>query len=310
MYSVGVVPVLVGAASVYSEVGALCWARFSALLIGAIFVIAWLNLSNDAFDAETGVDHTKPESVVNLTGNRTAVLVLSKAFLVCGLLLLGWGISSAGDSRIAAMLGVAIACGYVYQGPPFRFSYKGLGEPLCFMAFGPLATAAFYLAQLPTSAAANAAAAVAGSGTAAAAAAASVGSVPAFVWVSSVLVGITTTVILFCSHFHQIKGDTAAGKRSPLVRLGKAKGCQVLQAAVVLPYLMAFGASLSGVCSPLMLGCLALSLPTARSTLNFAKDNHTVPALIAPLKRYATKWHISFGLSLVLGLLLSRMIPL
>lgn len=31
------------------------------------------------------------------------------------------------------------------QCPPFRLSYKGLGEPLCFVAFGPLATTAFYL---------------------------------------------------------------------------------------------------------------------------------------------------------------------
>ena len=85
------------------------------------------------------------------------------------------------------MLGVAIVMGYVYQGPPFRlacplayhacidnilfrtslhryvspsaacwsehhcicrWSYKGLGEPLCFVAFGPLATCAFYLAQV------------------------------------------------------------------------------------------------------------------------------------------------------------------
>ena len=29
-----------------------------------------------------------------------------------------------------------------------RLSYKGLGEPLCFVAFGPLATCAFYLAQV------------------------------------------------------------------------------------------------------------------------------------------------------------------
>lgn len=35
------------------------------------------------------------------------------------------------------------------QGPPFRLSYRGLGEPLCFLAFGPLATSAFYLAQVP-----------------------------------------------------------------------------------------------------------------------------------------------------------------
>ena len=38
------------------------------------------------------------------------------------------------------MLGVAVLCGQAYQGPPFRMSYKGLGEPLCFAAFGPLAT--------------------------------------------------------------------------------------------------------------------------------------------------------------------------
>lgn len=40
---------------------------------------------------------------------------------------------------------MSILCGYVYQGPPFRLSYKGLGEPLCFLAFGPLATTAFYM---------------------------------------------------------------------------------------------------------------------------------------------------------------------
>ena len=31
--------------------------------------------------------------------------------------------------------------------PNCRWSYLGLGEPLCFVAFGPLATTAFYLAQ-------------------------------------------------------------------------------------------------------------------------------------------------------------------
>lgn len=31
---------------------------------------------------------------------------------------------------------------------PCRLSYKGLGEPLCFLAFGPLATSAFFVAQV------------------------------------------------------------------------------------------------------------------------------------------------------------------
>jgi 1,4-dihydroxy-2-naphthoate octaprenyltransferase len=42
----------------------------------------------------------------------------------------------------------------------------------------------------------------------------------AAVLAASTLVGITTSVILFCSHFHQTEGDIAAGKRSPVVKLG------------------------------------------------------------------------------------------
>ena len=44
---------------------------------------------------------------------------------------------------------------------------------------------------------------------------------------ASVIVGATTTSVLFCSHFHQIAGDTAASKMSPLVRLGPILGYQV-----------------------------------------------------------------------------------
>ena len=39
--------------------------------------------------------------------------------------------------------------------------------------------------------------------------------------------GLTTTSILFCSHFHQIEGDIAARKMSPLVRLGTRHGYEV-----------------------------------------------------------------------------------
>ncbi len=47
--------------------------------------------------------------------------------------------------------------------------------------------------------------------------------------VGSVVVGITTTIILFCSHFHQIADDKAANKMSPLVRLGTANAVKVSQ---------------------------------------------------------------------------------
>lgn len=77
---------------------------------------------------------------------------------------------------------------------------------------------------------------------------------------------------------------------------------QVLQAAVMLPYVILFVACLAGYASPVLLLATVVSVPAARSLLKFAADNHTVPAQIAPLKKYATIWHIMYGLGLVAGL--------
>ena len=52
--------------------------------------------SNDVFDAETGVDEKKDESVVNLTGgNRSGVLALANACLLAGAWLLHAGTKAA-----------------------------------------------------------------------------------------------------------------------------------------------------------------------------------------------------------------------
>ena len=137
--------------------------QWGALAGGACLVIAWLNLSNDAWDAATGVDDSKPESVVRLLGGdesedarKAAVNKVRHRVGVSrarrGRVVLRR--DAAGDRDAAAdvaytvlaMLGAAVAAGHAYRGPPFRLSYKGMGEPLCFAAFGPLATGAFYLA--------------------------------------------------------------------------------------------------------------------------------------------------------------------
>ena len=52
---------------------------------------------------------------------------------------------------------------------------------------------------------------------------------------ASVVVGLTTATILFCSHFHQLASDKSAGKLSPIVRLGSThRGLQVRLKAVEL----------------------------------------------------------------------------
>jgi len=44
------------------------------------FILAWMNLSNDVFDAETGIDKNKAHSLVNLTGNKPLILVGESVF--------------------------------------------------------------------------------------------------------------------------------------------------------------------------------------------------------------------------------------
>ncbi|KAL2644969.1 hypothetical protein R1flu_012556 [Riccia fluitans] len=291
IYSVCFIPLTVGAAVAYWQTGVFNGARYRLMLWSSVLIITWLNLSNDAYDAETGVDKLKKESVVNITGSQKGVLWAAFACLVVGLVGLINGASQAGDMRVAALLVLAIACGYVYQCPPFRLSYKGLGEPLCFLAFGPLATTAFYLSQAQASAGA-------------------VLPIAAPILGASVLVGITTSLILFCSHFHQIESDTAAGKISPLVKLGTEKGAKVVQATVIGLYTIVASLSVSRslpVSCPLF---VLLTVPIGKLVTDFVQKNHTNKQLIFMAKYFAVRLHVAFGLALTLGFTLASKLPL
>eukprot|EP00850_Spirogloea_muscicola_P006801 SM000033S12322 [mRNA] locus=s33:156129:161198:+ [translate_table: standard] len=257
IYTVGLIPLTVAAAAAYLKTGIFQATRYC----------------NDAHDAETGVDKDKPESVVNMTGSQPLVLGAAYLCLVAGVWGISVGAASTGDLRVAWLLAAAITCGYVYQCPPFRLSYKGLGEPLCFLSFGPLATTAFYLYQ------------------------ASLGRTQAPVTPEilgvSVLVGITTTLILFCSHFHQIEGDLQVGKMSPLVRIGTAKGAQVATAGVFSLYIITAALVLFKLLPPNCLVGAIVTLPLGKLVVDFVSKNHMY---------YCVRLHVAFGFMLALSL--------
>jgi len=68
------------------------------------------------------------------------------------------------------------------------------------------------------------------------------------------------------------------------------------------PYLITLAACAAGALPLTLLVATALSLPAARSLVAYAEANHTVPADIAPLKKFAIKWHMAFGGSAIAGL--------
>lgn len=276
MYTVAVIPITFGTALAYRETGLFNLNVYFTFLLSAILIIAWLNLTNDVFDADTGIDVNKAHSIVNLTGNQKLIFWIANVLLILGLigiiLINYW-------QQDWTVLGIILACcflGYTYQGPPFRLGYLGLGEIICFFTFGPMAIAAAYYSQSQNF---------------------SLNSL----W-ASVLIGISTSIILFCSHFHQIKDDILAGKKSPIVRLGTKKSAQVLTLSVILFYLITLIFILSGTL-PLTTSIVILSLPIGIQLIKLVQENHNQPEQIKNSKFIAVNLHFVSGLLLSLGLI-------
>ncbi len=274
MYSVAVMPILWGSAIAFYETQTMNWLIFGVFLLSAVLILAWENLANDVFDAETGIDTHKDHSLVNLTGRRGLIFALANGCLLAGLGGIGAIAWMQQDPMVLVLILVCCGLGYLYQGPPFRLGYQGLGEILCFFAFGPLAVSAAYYSQAQTFSASS--------------------------LVASVILGITTSLVLFCSHFHQVEDDLAAGKRSPIVRLGTQRG------AALLPWLCGLTYGLMGLLvvlglAPLWILLGLLSVPFAVHLCRHVGCYHDQPAQVMNCKFIAVGLHFWSGLLCSLG---------
>ena len=289
MYAVAVMPVLLAAGWRLGQRLPMRLDQLLMFLLAAVLLLAWENLANDVFDADTGVDtQGKPHSLVNLTGRRDHVALWSHGALMAGLALM----ALVALRSSAAVLTLVLACcalGYLYQGPPFRLGYHGLGEPLCWLAFGPCATAAALLALAP--------------------APLSPAEIP---WRAALVLGsgpaLATTLVLFCSHFHQVAEDAAHGKHSPVVRLGTDR------AAALIPWFVAGALALQW--APVLLGWWpatallgVIGLPPARALIRLLGRHHDQPEQIGGSKFLALRFQALNGLGLAGGLALAGLPP-
>lgn len=309
MYTVAITPILAGSFASFTDTQRLDVPKLMMFLFAAIAIIMWLNLTNDVFDFDTGVDENKRESIVNLCGGtRTArhcILAVSCIFLAAGFVSL-WSLSHFAlgfDSTILFIMMIAVFAGYAYQGPPFRLSYVGLGEPICFIAWGLTVCAAYYsqhaadrethsalLSQYPRLSQ-------------------RVGylfvkllfSTKLTLLSAALLVATATTLILFCSHFHQRDDDSQAGKLSPIVRLGTTLASHVLWILLFFftgthVVLLALGTF------PWQAFCLTLfSFRHLWALGMFVHRYHKYPPIVRPAKYYAVKFHFIHGILMSLG---------
>ena len=287
LYSVAILPVFISGAYLLNEYEKIKIYNLLAFTIGAILILIWENLTNDLFDAETGIDEFKFHSIVNLIKNKRIISFIAHTSLVIGLLIISI-ISLSTSKNILILVSACCFLGYLYQGPPFRFGYQGLGEPLCWIAFGPFAYSAALIALNPFNI-----------------------YFEAIPWKESLLLGsgpaLATTLVLFCSHFHQIIEDKKHGKNSPLVRLGAKKGSQFVPWIILIIYIFQFFTIFTGFI-PVSCILYLISFPKAIRLINLLNSSYNQPSAIKNCKFIALKFQTLNGVGLISGLIINYLI--
>ena len=88
LYSVAILPVVISGAYLLNSYEKVNITNLIAFTFAAILILLWENLTNDLFDAETGIDEFKFHSIVNLIQNRKIVSITAYTSLVIGLLII------------------------------------------------------------------------------------------------------------------------------------------------------------------------------------------------------------------------------
>ncbi|MCR8539478.1 MAG: 2-carboxy-1,4-naphthoquinone phytyltransferase [Prochlorococcus marinus CUG1439] len=287
LYSVAILPVFISGAYLLNQYEKVKIYNLIAFTLAAILILLWENLTNDLFDAETGIDEFKFHSIVKLIENKKIISSIAYTSLVIGLLIISI-ISLSTSINILILVAGCCFLGYLYQGPPFRFGYQGLGEPLCWLAFGPFAYSAALLALNPSN--------IYFLGTP---------------WKESLLLGsgpsLATTLVLFCSHFHQIIEDKKHGKTSPLVRLGAKKGSQLVPWIIFTIYIFQLFTIITGFI-PVFCVLYLISFTQAIKLIKLLNSSYNKPSAIKNCKFIAIKFQTLNGVGLISGLIFNYLI--
>ena len=113
---------------------------------------------------------------------------------------------------------------------------------------------------------------------------------------------LSITLVLFCSHFHQINEDKKYGKRSPLVLMGTKKSASLVPLIVLFIYsFQTFTIFVEFI--PRLCFLYLISLPYAIKLINMLNCYHHNPKALKDCKFIALKFQTMNGFGLIIGLL-------
>ena len=271
----GLLPYLLGAAWAYAIAGAFDAPAFWSGLAGVVLAVIGVEAFNEYFDSRMGTDRVFNPADLPPMGD--GVLWLGVAAFACAFAV-GVYLTLRGGWPILAFALVGGAAAIFYEAPPIRWAYRGLGELMIALSYGPwMVLGSLYLHTRTLTAAALYASLV-----------------PGFLIMA-------LAVVNAIPDYHQ---DRLVGKRNLVVRLGRRR-------AVVL-YLALAGTGLAvvpigvalGVFPPGSLAAL-LALPLFVTSGRAARTTYESPRAFVPAVRAIVSCYLVAVLLFSAGILVS-----
>lgn len=284
-----IIPVVLGTTIAWYNTGIFHPAYFLLALIGAVFMHAGTNLANDYFDHKSGSDDINKEFTAFNGGSRMIQDGLISAKAICRAFVLFFGLSILIGLYLIWMRGwpilviggIGLLSGYFYTASPVKIGYRGGGEFLVGLNFGPLAVLGAYYVQAET--------------------------VSLEVLPASIPVGLLITAVLYINQFPDYEADKTSGKNTLVVKLGKEKAIKGYYFLLISTYIVIVLGTVAKLIPRPALACL-LTAPLAWKTMRIAGDNYTNTKDLQPAMANTIIIHLAVGILLSAGYLAARIL--
>ncbi|MDH5493801.1 MAG: prenyltransferase [Myxococcales bacterium] len=238
--------------------GPIAWGWLALTVLGIFFVEAAKNASGEVFDWDSGTDQAITDEertpfsggkrlLVDGLLTRRQVIMVAGAFYVLGA---GCGIAIVllREPSVIAWGLAGFALAYFYHAPPLRLSYRGLGELAVGVAYGPIIACGTYLVQRHQ--------------------------VSPELALASIPLGVAIAAFLWINEFPDLRADREAGKRTLVVRLGRARAARAFALLIAGTYVTLLALPLAGLPATLWLGVVGLphGVRAARRLLRHAEE--------------------------------------
>ena len=240
--------------------------------MGIFFVLVAVELFNEYFDAKEGGDRIFAQQQPEIPDwfFKLAVSTLGLAFLVCVYLTLqtGWPV------LLFSFLGFLGA--YFYVGPPIRWAYRGFGEIVIGLCYGPFMVLGSYYIQTQK-----------------------IDFVPFYV---SVISGLSVFCLAVLNEIPDYYQDTLVGKRNLVVKLGKRKAILLLKSGLAGVFVLLILGVVTKTIPVLAIFAVA-TLPWLLKSIKRVEKNYDNPTVFLSSVNTIVVTHIVIILSLGIGFL-------